>query len=325
MVRALLAAVAAGVATLAGVVSTPAFARSDEADRNVPCEPPPPSANTVASRQGTVGLQFTGIGITADRSRVGSRTDVIVGAEGSEGWFDMTMYLQACRAITLTWPDNPARQMEELFKVRDRLRKSAAEAKVANNAGAAAAASANPQKSSPQATDAAAAPEPRAGEASPAAEALKSALSARAPIAVPRPRASQPAATPVAPNPQEDSPADLTAALLTRATSVPQPAPPSNCAGNDGCAPEDAPPRSSTIPVTKTRSYSYNGENNCSPGTYGSGMIVGSCGATTIQTCTTSAPITLSSMPISIGSMILPGMPITISGGQTTCSTTTSF
>ncbi|WP_301750089.1 hypothetical protein [uncultured Erythrobacter sp.] len=114
------------IATVTGVAcATPAFARSGPQSRNIPCEDPPPTADVVSTRQGGVNLQLPGFGLGADRSRGTSRTDVIINAEGTEGWFDLDLYAKACHAIVQTWPNDPIKQLEKMFEVRDRLRSSA--------------------------------------------------------------------------------------------------------------------------------------------------------------------------------------------------------
>lgn len=117
------------IATVTGVANaTPAFARPKPQNRNIPCEGPPPTSDVVSSRQGGVNLQLPGFGLGADRARVTSRTDVIINAEGREGWFDLDLYAKACHAIVQTWPNNPTKQLELMFEFRERLRKTASAA-----------------------------------------------------------------------------------------------------------------------------------------------------------------------------------------------------
>lgn len=256
MVRALLAAVTGATTLVAGVVhATPAFARGKSVDRNITCEAPPPSADTVTSRQRSVGLQLPAFGINGDRARVASRTDVVIATEGSAGWLDMTMYLQACRAITLTWPNNPTKQIDELFKVREKLRRASTDT-------------------------------PAPGSNLTISDGKAAAIFAAS--------REEEGATPPQPRTAPTPPAKAQQQHRQPAQTVPQ-----------------------------RVGYGAPGVNYAAPAA-GSDMMSADFRGVTTRTCTTSAPITMPGVGIRVGNIILSGMPVTISNGETTCSTTTS-
>lgn len=112
--------------------ASPALARSrtpaPPPSRNIICEPPPPTANVVTSRQGGIALQLPGFGVSGDRQRFASKTDVIISVEGSLGHMALTMFAWACHTAVTKWPNNPEKQLEFMLPYLDRLQGTVAAA-----------------------------------------------------------------------------------------------------------------------------------------------------------------------------------------------------
>lgn len=147
--------------------------------------------------------------------------------------------------------------------------------------------------------------------------------------------ARQPRPAPASPTPSAQQPRQP----VQKAS--PPPVPPSSCYGN-ACEPPSCWGNACPKPIgngltrggsvadttlreePESRSYASD-RANCSQTFASSGLTYGDCRSVTTSTCTTSAPVTMPGIGFRVGNTILQGMPVTISGGVTTCSTTTSF
>lgn len=96
--------------------------------RNIICEPPPPTSNVVTSKQGGIALQLPGFGVSGDRQRFASKTDVIISVEGSLGHMALTMLAWACHTAVTKWPNDPEKQLEFMLPYLDRLQGTVAAA-----------------------------------------------------------------------------------------------------------------------------------------------------------------------------------------------------
>jgi hypothetical protein len=126
-------ALATAIIAVTGLTqASPALARSrtptPPPSRNIICEPPPPTSNVVTSKQGGIALQLPGLGVSGDRQRFASKTDVIAGVEGSLGHMALTMLAWACHTAVTKWPNNPEKQLEFLLPYLDRLQGTVAAA-----------------------------------------------------------------------------------------------------------------------------------------------------------------------------------------------------
>ena len=107
-------ALAGGVA----LAAPPAFGR-DKPVSGIPCPAMPPAANTISSRDGTVGLQMFGVGISGNRAGTKAESDVIIQSAGVDAWLDAVQFKQACEIIRQRHPGDAARQLEEMMRFRN--------------------------------------------------------------------------------------------------------------------------------------------------------------------------------------------------------------